>query len=333
MKIVVVGGGLIGSKLVNKVRECGHEVVAASPDTGVNIFTGEGLADVLGRATVVIDVSNSPSFDDVAALEFFETSTRNLLAAEAAAGVGHHVVLSAPGIERLHQSGYFRAKDAQEQMIENSGIPYSIVQATQFFEFLPSMADAATAGGTVRFAPVLFQPIAADDAAEVVGKISVRSPLNGKAEVAGPEQFWMDEFFRNALAMRDDPRKVVTDPRASFFGTELDERTLLPGADAVLGETCYHDWVTTGGKMSTPTGNNAFLYTLELDVRTELTLVETSQPEEETVGVPIDEWLVDPEEEQRYEVGLRSLLGAVEALEDGSGLGDCPPPTEVSKAP
>jgi len=221
MKIVVVGGsGLIGSKLVTKLREHGHEAVAASPNTGVNTLTGEGLAGALANTTVVIDVSNSPSFEDAAVLEFFETSTRNLLAAEAASGVGHHVALSVVGTERLRQ----------------------IVHATQFFEFVRSMADAAADGGTVRFAPALFQPIAGDDVAQAVARISVGSPLNGIVEVAGPEQFRMDEFFRRVLAMRGDPRPVVTDPHASYFGAELGERTLLPGADAVLGETRYRNW-------------------------------------------------------------------------------------------
>ena len=251
MKIVVIGGsGLIGSKLVTKLREHGHEAVAASPGTGVNTLTGEGLADALANAAVVIDVSNSPSFEDAAALEFFETSTRNLLAAEAAAGAGHHVALSVVGTERLQQSGYFRAKSAQEKLIENSAIPYSIVHATQFFEFVRSMADAAADGSTVRFAPVLFQPIAGDEVAQAVARIAVGSPLNGMVEVAGPEQFRMDEFFRRVLATREDPRAVVTDPHASYFGAELEERTLLPGADAVLGETGYSNWPgrTASGK-------------------------------------------------------------------------------------
>jgi len=243
MKIVVIGGsGLIGSKLVTRLREHGYEAVAASPNTGVNTLTGEGLAGALANATAVIDVSNSPSFEDAPVLEFFETSTRNLLAAAAASGVGHHVALSVVGTERLQQSGYFRAKSAQEKLIENSAIPYSIVHATQFFEFVRSMADAAADGGTVRFAPVLFQPIAGDDVAQAVARISVNSPLNGIVEVAGAQQFRMDEFFQRVLAARGDPRAVVTDPHASYFGTELGERTLLPGADAVLGETRYRDW-------------------------------------------------------------------------------------------
>jgi uncharacterized protein YbjT (DUF2867 family) len=243
MKIVVIGGtGLIGSKLVSRLGEHGDQAVAAAPNTGVNTLTGEGLADALAGAAVVVDVSNSPSFEDAAVLEFFETSTRNLLAAEEAAGVGHHVALSVVGTERLQRSGYFRAKSAQEKLIENSAIPYSIVHATQFFEFVRSMADAATDGSTVRFAPVFFQPIAGDDVAQAVGRISVGAPLNGKVEVAGPEQFRMDEFFRDALALRDDPRAVVTDPNARYFGAELGERTLLPGGDAILGETHYSTW-------------------------------------------------------------------------------------------
>jgi uncharacterized protein YbjT (DUF2867 family) len=251
MMIVVIGGtGLIGSKLVTKLGEHGHEAVAAAPSTGVNTLTGEGLTEALAGASVVIDVSNSPSFEDTAVLEFFETSTRTLLAAEAAAGVGHHVALSVVGTERLPQSGYFRAKIAQETLIENSSIPFSIVHATQFFEFVRSIADAATDGGTVRMAPVLFQPIAGDEVAQAVGRISVGSPLNGRVEVAGPEQFRMDEFFRDALTAWDDPREVVTDPHARYFGAELGERTLVPGAGAVLGEIRYGDWPgrTAAGK-------------------------------------------------------------------------------------
>lgn len=250
MKIVVIGGtGLIGSKLVTKLGEHGHEAVAASPRTGVNTLTGEGLAEALAGAQVVIDVSNSPSFEDAAVLEFFETSTRNLLAAEASAGVGHHVALSVVGTERLPESGYFRAKIAQEKLIEDSSIPYSIVHATQFFEFARSIADAATDGGTVRMAPVLFQPIAGDEVAQVVGRVSVGSPLNGRVEVAGAERFRMDEFFTEALAAWEDPREVVTDPHARYFGAGLDEGTLVPDGDAILGGTRYGDWpgrTTTG---------------------------------------------------------------------------------------
>lgn len=219
MKIVVIGGsGLIGSKLVTRLGEHGHEAVPASPSTGVNTLTGEGLAEAFIGASVVIDVSNSPSWEDAAVLKFFETSTRNLLAAEAAAGVGHHVALSVVGTDRLAESGYFRAKIAQEELIENSSIPYSIVHATQFFEFVKSIAAEATDGDTVRLPPALVQPIAADDVAEAVGRISVGSPGNGITEVAGPEQFRLDELIRQGLAVRNDPRTVVTDPHARYFG-------------------------------------------------------------------------------------------------------------------
>jgi uncharacterized protein YbjT (DUF2867 family) len=243
MKIVVIGGtGLIGSKLVTRLGEQGQEMVAAAPDTGVNTLTGEGLADALAGASVVIDVSDSPSFEDSAVMRFFETSTRNLLAAETVAGVAHHVALSVVGTERLPGNGYFRAKIAQEQLIEKSSIPYSIVHATQFFEFVDSIADAATVGGTVRVAPVLFQPIAGDDVAQAVGRVAIGSPLNGRVEVAGPERFRMDEFFRGALAARHDSRAVVTDPHARYFGAELSEGTLVPGRGAILAETRYRDW-------------------------------------------------------------------------------------------
>ena len=243
MKIVVVGGtGLIGSKLVAKLGEHGHEAVAAAPNTGVNTLTGEGLAEALAGASVVIDVSNSPSFEDAAVLEFFETSTRNLLAAEAEAGVGHHVALSVVGTERLPGSGYFRAKIVQGKLIEDSSIPFSIVHATQFFEFVRSIADAATDGDSVRVAPVLFRPIAGDEVAQAVGRVSVGSPLNGRVEVAGPEQFRMDEFFRDVLAGWGDQRVVVTDPHAHYFGTELSERTLVPDDGATFGQIRYRDW-------------------------------------------------------------------------------------------
>ncbi len=245
MKIVAIGGsGLIGSRLVKKLREHGHEAVAASPASGVNTLTGEGLAEALRGASVVVDVSNSPSFEDAAVLRFFETSTRNLLAAEAEAGVGHHVALSVVGTERLSGSGYFRAKIAQEKLIKESSIPYSIVQATQFFEFVKSIADAATDGNKVRLAPVLIQPMAADDVAGAVGSIAVGTPVNGTVEVAGPEQFRLDELIRRALSARNDPREVVADPHARYFGAELSERTLVPGDDARLGETRFEDWLS-----------------------------------------------------------------------------------------
>ncbi|MET7999288.1 SDR family oxidoreductase [Amycolatopsis sp. NPDC005232] len=249
MKIVVVGGtGLIGSKLVTKLGEHGHQAVAASPNTGVNTLTGEGLSDVLAGAAVVVDVANSPSFEDAAVMEFFETSTRTLLAAETTARVGHHVALSVVGTDRLATSGYFRAKIAQESLIKKSPIPYSLVHATQFFEFVPRMADAATTDGVVRMAPVLFQPVAGDDVAEAVGRAAMGSPLTEKVEVAGPEQFRMDEFFRTALAARNDPREVVADPHARYFEAELSEQSLVPIGPAILGEIRYADWPGRTGK-------------------------------------------------------------------------------------
>jgi uncharacterized protein YbjT (DUF2867 family) len=246
MKVVIIGGsGLIGSKLVARLREQGHEAVPASPDSGVNTLTGEGLADVLTGAAVVVDVSNSPSFDDAAVLKFFETSTAHLLAAEAAAGVGHHVALSVVGSDRAPGSGYLRAKVAQERLISNSSIPYSIVRSTQFFEFLKRIADEATDGNTVRIAPVLFQPIAAEDVAKAVGGVALSAPLNGIVEIAGPQQFRFDEFIRLGLGARQDPRVVIADPQARYFGAEMGEQTLVPDtdADARLGEIRFEEWL------------------------------------------------------------------------------------------
>jgi uncharacterized protein YbjT (DUF2867 family) len=244
MTIIVIGGtGLIGSKVVTKLRESGLEAVAASPNSGVNTITGEGLAEVLTGASVVVDVSNSPSFEDAAVLEFFETSTRNLLAAEAVAGVRHHVALSVVGTERLAESGYFRGKIAQEKLIKDSSIPYSIVHATQFFEFLKGIADAATDGDTVRLAPVLIQPIASDDVAAAVARVAVGAPLNGIVDVAGPQQFRLNELVRRYLGLRADPRSVTADPHARYFGAELDERTLVPD-HATLGEIGFDDWLS-----------------------------------------------------------------------------------------
>jgi uncharacterized protein YbjT (DUF2867 family) len=244
MKLVIIGGtGLIGSKLVTKLLEHGHQAVAASPDTGVNTLTGEGLDAALQDATVVVDVSNSRSFEEKAVMDFFTTSTRNLLDAEAGAGVTHHVALSVVGTERLPDSAYFRAKMAQEQLIEQSAIPFSIVHATQFFEFVKSIAADATTGNTVRIAPVLVQPMAADDVAKAIARIAVGVPLNGTVEVAGPEQFRLDELVRQELSARRDPREVVTDPRARYFGAELGERTLVPGANARLGEIRFKEWL------------------------------------------------------------------------------------------
>ena len=244
MKIVVIGGtGLIGSKVVTKLRERGYDVVAASPDSGVNTVTGEGLAEVLEGASVVVDVSNSRSFDDAEVMNFFQTSTRNLLTSEAAAGVGHHVALSVVGCDGLPDSGYFRAKVAQEKLIQESSIPYSIVRATQFFEFMKSIADAATEGNTVRLPSVGFQPLAADDVAKVVAKTAVGSPLNGIVEVAGPEQFRFDEMIRLRLSAGKDSREVIVDPHARYFGTELSERSLVPSDGALLAETRFEDWL------------------------------------------------------------------------------------------
>ncbi len=245
MKIVVIGGtGLIGSKLVIKLREHGHEAVAASPSSGVNTLTGEGLAEALKGASVVVDVTNSPSWEDAAVMNFFETSTRNLLAYEAAAGVGHHVALSVVGTERLLASGFFRAKMAQENLIKGSSIPYSIVRATQFFEFVKGLADISTDGDKVRLPHVLFQPMAADDVASAVGRIAVGPPVNGIIEIGGPEQFRMDELVQRRLASLKDPREVIADPKALYAGAQISEKTLLPDNNARLGETRFETWLT-----------------------------------------------------------------------------------------
>lgn len=244
MKIVVIGGtGLIGSKVVTNLAAHGHEAVPAAPNTGVNTLTGEGLAEVLANASVVIDVSNSPSFEDTAVMNFFQTSTRNLLAAEAAAGVKHHVALSIVGTERTPEIPYFRAKLAQENLIKESGIPYSIVHATQFFQFLKGIADSATEGNTVRISHALIQPMAADDVASAVTAVAMAAPLNGTLEIAGPEQFRFDDFVRRGLSARNDPREVVVDPHAQYFGAELKERTLVPAGEAQLGSTYFNDWL------------------------------------------------------------------------------------------
>ena len=245
MKLVVIGGtGLIGSKLVNKLREDGHEAVPAAPNTGVNTLTGEGLAYALKGASVVVDVSNSPSWDDAEVLKFFETSTRNLLTYEAAAKVRHHVALSVVGTDRMTESGYMRAKLAQEKLIEASSIPYSIVHATQFFEFLKGLADISMVGDKVHLPPVLFQSMAADDVASGVAGVAVGSPINGIVEIAGPEQFRVDELVRRRLASLDDPREVVPDPNARYGGAKVSERTLLPGKNARRGETTFETWLT-----------------------------------------------------------------------------------------
>lgn len=255
MKIVVIGGtGLIGSKVVAKLRERGYEVVAASPNSGVNTLTGEGLAEAFEGASVVVDVSNSPSFEDAAVMKFFQTSTRNLLTFEAASGVGHHVALSIVGCERLPNSGYMRAKVAQEKLIKESSVPYSIVRATQFFEFLTRIADSATEGNTVHLPSVAFQPMAADDVASVVAKVAIASPLNGTVDVAGPERFRFDEFISRGLSARKDPREVIADPHAPYFGTELSERSLVPDDGALKGETRFEEWlIGATNEISQPT--------------------------------------------------------------------------------
>jgi len=244
MKIVVIGGtGLIGSTLVGKLREHGHEAVAASPDTGVDTLTGEGLAPALHGAAVVVDVSNSPSFEDAAVMEFFTTATRNVLAAEQAAGVGHHVALSVVGTDRLQESGYFRAKLAQEQLIERSPVPWSIVRATQFYEFLGRIAADATDGDEVRISPAFIQPMAAVDVAAAVGRVAAGPPLRGTVEVAGPRPYRLTEMVGHALRVREDPRHVVADPEARYFGARLDDRTLLPGDGARLSPTPFDEWL------------------------------------------------------------------------------------------
>jgi uncharacterized protein YbjT (DUF2867 family) len=245
MKIVIIGGsGLIGKKLVNKLSQRGHEVVAASRSSGVNTITGEGLAKALAGAQVVVDVANSPSFEDTAVLKFFETSGRNLLAAEAAAGVGHHVALSVVGTDRLLASGYFRAKMAQENLIKTSLIPYTIVRATQFFEFVGSIAQSATDGQTVRLSPALMQPIVSDDVADALADIAVGKPLNGTVELAGPEPIRLDELVRRFLSANRDARKVTTDAQALYFGIKLNDQSLTPGANPRIGPTRFEGWLS-----------------------------------------------------------------------------------------
>jgi len=249
MKIVVIGGtGLIGSKLVNQLREHGHEAVAAAPNTGVNTLTGEGLPEALKDASVVVDVSNSPSWDDAAVLNFFETSTRNLLSYEAAEGVRHHVALSVVGTERLTESGYFRAKIAQEKLIKESPIPYTIIRATQFFEFIKGIADISMVDGKVHVPPVLFQPMAADDVASAVAKVAVGNPENAIVEIGGPEKFRMDELVRLRLASLKDSREVVADPNALYSGANINDRTLVPGDNARLGETRFEVWLSQSAR-------------------------------------------------------------------------------------
>lgn len=254
MKIVVIGGtGLIGSKLVQKLREHGHEALAASPNTGINSITGDGLADALKGASVVVDVTNSPSWEDAAVLKFFETSTRNLLSYGASAGVKHHVALSVVGTERLLASGFFRAKLAQENLIKASKVPYTIVRATQFFEFVKKIADYSTEGNTVRLPPALIQPMAADDVASAVAKFATNPPVNGTVEVGGPEIFHLDEVARRDLAACHDPRDVVSDPNGLYYGINVSERALIPDNGARLGETHFETWLaeSAGAEVAT----------------------------------------------------------------------------------
>jgi uncharacterized protein YbjT (DUF2867 family) len=244
MKIVVIGGtGLIGTKLANKLRQQGHEVVAAARSTGVDAITGEGLDKVLSGAEIVVDVANSPSFEDRAVLTFFETSGRNLLAAEAAAKVQHHVALSVVGADRLPENGYFRAKLAQENLIKAAKIPYTILRATQFFEFVGGIVDSSSDGKIVRLSPALFQPVASDDVAAALADVTLGAPVNGTIELAGPEKFSLDEFARKYLIATKDPRKVVADIHARYFGTDLDDRSLTPGKNPRLGSVRFEDWL------------------------------------------------------------------------------------------
>jgi uncharacterized protein YbjT (DUF2867 family) len=246
MKIVVIGGtGLIGTKLVNKLRKSGHEALAASPSSGVNTITGEGLAEALAGAQVVVDVTNAPSWEDKAVLEFFKTSSRNILAAEAAAGVGHHVALSVVGTERLLQSGFFRAKLAQEDLIKASNVPYTIVRSTQFFEFVNAIAQSATDGQTVRLSPAFIQPIVSDDVADALAEVTLGLPVNGTIEIAGPERLRLDELVRRFLSAKQDARQVVADVHARYFGIDLNDQSLTPGDNPRIGPTRFEDWLTT----------------------------------------------------------------------------------------
>lgn len=249
MKIVVIGGsGLIGSNIVNRLRLDGHETIAASPRTGVDTITGEGLAQALVGAQVAVDVANSASFEDRAVMEFFETSSRNLLAAEVEAGVEHHLVLSVVGTDRLPQSGYFRAKVAQEELIKASRVPYTILRATQFFEFIGSIIESSTDGGVTRLSPALMQPIDADDVSAAMADLAVGAPLNSTLEIAGPDRFPLDEIARKFLAARGDSRQVIADVHARYFGSELDDRSLVPGDGPRIGPTRFQNWLSRAAR-------------------------------------------------------------------------------------
>jgi uncharacterized protein YbjT (DUF2867 family) len=245
MKIVVIGGtGLIGSKLVARLLRDGHEPLAASPESGVDTYTGQGLEQALDGAQVVVDVSNAPAWDDHAVLDFFQTTSRNVLAVETSTGVGHHVVLSVVGTDRLPDSGYFRAKLAQEEAVKAGAVPYTILRATQFFEFLGRIADSSTEGDTVHLPPVLVQPEAADDVAAALADVAVSPPVNGTVELAGPEAFRFDELARRVLRAKNDPRRVTADVHARYFGAQLDDRSLTPGSDARIAPTRFEDWLS-----------------------------------------------------------------------------------------
>ena len=244
MKIVVIGGsGLIGSQLVDRLRKCGNDVLAASPNTGVNTLTGEGLAEALVGADVVVDVANSPSFDDAAVMDFFLTSGRNLLAAEKAAGVKHHVALSVVGTQRVVESGYLRAKAAQEDLIKTSGVPWSILQSTQFFEFVERIAQGGLDGEVYRLSPALLQPVASWEVVAALAEITLGAPLNATIEIGGPEAIPLDELAREVLSARQDPRPIVADTHARYFGAELNDQSLVPGRDARLGSLTFGDWL------------------------------------------------------------------------------------------
>jgi uncharacterized protein YbjT (DUF2867 family) len=252
MKIVVIGGsGLIGSKLVEKLREAGHDPLPASPDSGVDTLSGEGLQEALEGADVVVDVSNAPAWDDAAVLDFFQTSSRNILAAETAAGVSHHVVLSVVGTDRLQESGYFRAKLAQEEAVKAASVPYTILRATQFFEFLSRIADSSVNGESVLLPPVFVQPESADDVAAALAELAVDEPANGTVELAGPEEFRLDELVRRVLRANNDPRRVTADINARYFGAELDYFSLTPGGNARIAPTHFEDWLSRSAAMHT----------------------------------------------------------------------------------
>jgi uncharacterized protein YbjT (DUF2867 family) len=254
MKIVVIGGtGLIGSKLVEKLRRSGHEPLAASPETGVNTLTGEGLAEALDGAEVVVDVSNAPAWDDAAVMDFFQTSARNLLAAETAAGVGHHVALSIVGADQLSESGYMRAKIAQEETVKAGSVPYTILRATQFFEFIDRIADSSTKGDTVQVPPVFIQPESADDVAAALAELAANEPANAIVELGGPEEFRLDELVRRVLSARNDARQVTVDIHARYFGAELNYFSLTPGGNARIAPTGFEEWLGQSvAKQATP---------------------------------------------------------------------------------